>query len=201
MGADPRNLKISCFCDSRHVNIGPQFQADLPPYNGKCSCLVGTCACMCGCINNLGVEGGWGWIPPCNEIVVFGVCGFFWGWGVGREITVSVCWEFCPNDIFLTTEPFVTKLGIMVHHHELDCYVENWFAIFRVKVTVSAPVVKMGLFVVYIFWTISPFVIKHSLMVEHHKLRCHVEILDYHQGHSKSLKFQCLYRRYVLNLR
>ena len=78
MGADPRNLKISCFCDSRHVNIGPQFQADLPPYNGKCSCLVGTCACMCACINILGVEGGWGWIPPCNEIVVF-------GWGVGGE--------------------------------------------------------------------------------------------------------------------
>ena len=49
----------------------------------------------------------------------------------------------CPDDIFLTAEHFVTKLVIVVHHYELECTQNYWFAIFKVKVTARAHMIKM----------------------------------------------------------
>ena len=33
-------------------------------------------------------------------------------------------------------QPFVTKLGIVVHHHEPECHAKTWDSIFKVKFTV-----------------------------------------------------------------
>ena len=42
----------------------------------------------------------------------------------------------CPDDVFRTTKHFVTKLGIVMRHHEPECMQKDWFAI--VKVTARA---------------------------------------------------------------
>ena len=39
---------------------------------------------------------------------------------------------------FQSLQPFVTKLGIVVHHHEPECHAKKWDSIFKVKVTVWA---------------------------------------------------------------
>ena len=43
----------------------------------------------------------------------------------------------CP-DTFWIAEPVVTKLGMVIHHHEPKCQETNWDAFFKVKVTVSS---------------------------------------------------------------
>ena len=55
----------------------------------------------------------------------------------------SVCqWLF--DDIFWTTEHFVTKLGMVVQHREPECHAEKkLFAIFKVKVTARAHMIKI----------------------------------------------------------
>ena len=40
-------------------------------------------------------------------------------------------------------QPFVTKLGIVVHHHELECHEKKWDPIFKVKVAVWAYIIKI----------------------------------------------------------
>ena len=53
--------------------------------------------------------------------------------------------EVCLVDIFWTNEPYVTKLGMVmhysmaVHHHEMECHMERLLccANFKVKVTVK----------------------------------------------------------------
>ena len=35
-------------------------------------------------------------------------------------------------------QPFVTKLGTVVHHHEPTCHAKKWDSIYKVKVTVWA---------------------------------------------------------------
>ena len=40
-------------------------------------------------------------------------------------------------------QPFVTKLGIVVHHHEPECHAKKWDSIFKVKVTVWAYITKL----------------------------------------------------------
>ena len=32
----------------------------------------------------------------------------------------------CPDDIYWTTEPFVTKLSRVLHHHEVECHVQRF---------------------------------------------------------------------------
>ena len=49
-----------------------------------------------------------------------------------------------PHDIFLTAKHFVTKLGIVMHHNELECQSKKKsFAIFKVKVTARARMIKI----------------------------------------------------------
>ena len=33
----------------------------------------------------------------------------------------------CPDDIFRTADYFVTKLGLVMQHHEPECHAENLF--------------------------------------------------------------------------
>ena len=40
-------------------------------------------------------------------------------------------------------QSFVTKLGIVVHHHEPECHAKKWDSIFKVKVTVWAYIIKI----------------------------------------------------------
>jgi len=44
------------------------------------------------------------------------------------------------DNIFWTTEPFVTKLDMLIHHHKPECQGTKHFliALFKVKVTVIA---------------------------------------------------------------
>ena len=38
---------------------------------------------------------------------------------------------------------FITKLDIVMHHHEQECMQKDWFAIFQVKVIARAYVIKI----------------------------------------------------------
>ena len=49
---------------------------------------------------------------------------------------VSNCWE--ETLVSVCMQPFVTNLGIVVHHHEPECHVKKWNSVFKVKVTVWA---------------------------------------------------------------
>ena len=42
----------------------------------------------------------------------------------------------CQDNVFWTTEPFITRLGTVIHHHEPEW--KDWFAVFKLKVTVKA---------------------------------------------------------------
>ena len=45
----------------------------------------------------------------------------------------------------------------------------NWFAIFKVKVTAKAHILRFDCFY-YVFWASDPLATKLDLMVHHHKL-------------------------------
>ena len=64
---------------------------------------------------------------------------------------------------------------------------KNWFAVFNVKVTARAYIIKIWLLLLYLLncWS---FATKLCSIVQHHKLECPVEIFYYciqGQGHSK----------------
>ena len=56
-----------------------------------------------------------------------------------RGQNVSVC----PDGIFKTAYHFVTKLCIVMHHHEPERMQKDLFAIFKVKVIARAHMIKM----------------------------------------------------------
>ena len=53
----------------------------------------------------------------------------------------------CSDNIFWTTEHFVTKPGMVVQHHKPE---KNWFTVFNVTVTVRAYIIKILLFLLYL---------------------------------------------------
>ena len=64
-------------------------------------------------------------------------CGVFRGEGCNtRDI-------FIPTRLSVCLQPFVTKLGIVVHHHEPECHPKKWDSVFNVKVTVWAYIIKV----------------------------------------------------------
>ena len=59
----------------------------------------------------------------------------------------------CAVGIFCITEHFVTKLGMVMQHHEPKCHAQKKttvLAIFKVKVTVRAYMIKMLLFLLFL---------------------------------------------------
>lgn len=70
----------------------------------------------------------------------------------------GVCWNYCvcvsrlcPDGIFGSAQPFATKLGLVVRHHEPQCPAEkNWVAIINVKVTVRAYLITIWLFPIHL---------------------------------------------------
>ena len=67
----------------------------------------------------------------------------------------------CPDSICWITEPFITRLGIVMHHHELEW--KDWFAFFKVKVTVEASNGQIMTFCCVI-WTADPIITKLGVM-------------------------------------
>ena len=61
-------------------------------------------------------------------------CGVFRGEGCNAPDTYLLS---------VSLQPFVTKLGIVVHHHEVECHVKKWDSIFKVKVTVWVYIIKI----------------------------------------------------------
>ena len=51
----------------------------------------------------------------------------------------------------VSLQPFVTKLSIVLHHHEPECHAKKWDSVFKVKVTVWAYIIKYDSFY-YIFY-------------------------------------------------
>ena len=85
---------------------------------------------------------------------------------------------------------------------------KDWFAIFKVKVTVKDHIIKIWLSAV--FWAADPFATKLGLVAHYHKLDCLVKRLDCSvvvkvkvTGKLKNLsewsKCQCFSRSYLLN--
>ena len=50
------------------------------------------------------------------------------------------------DDISSTAEPSVTKLGMVMHHHGLECHARDWFAVFKFRVTVRALIIRFDCF-------------------------------------------------------
>ena len=60
---------------------------------------------------------------------------------------ISECqWMLVQMIFFWITEPFTTKLGMVMHHYEPDFLSKSGFVVFKVKVTVKDNIIKMWLF-------------------------------------------------------
>ena len=62
-------------------------------------------------------------------------CGVFRGKGCNAHDT------FIPTRLSGCLQSFVTKLVIVVHHHEPECHAKKWDSIFKVKITVWAYII------------------------------------------------------------
>ena len=60
-----------------------------------------------------------------------------------RDVTLVTYLVFVPTRLSVCLQSFVTKLGTVVHHHELEYHAKKWDSIFKVKVTVWAYIIKI----------------------------------------------------------
>ena len=79
----------------------------------------------------------------CMNLIMFGF-GYMWRYQDAQnvsnkiEITLSVplnfplsvlsfcpCFQYCPDNISCTAQPFSTKLGMVVYYHEVECHAEK----------------------------------------------------------------------------
>ena len=86
--------------------------------------------------------------------------------------------QFCPDDICKTNKHFLTKLGIVMHHHEPECHANGGFAIFKFKVTADSKGSSDNGSFCYIFWAADPSLIKLGLIVHYNKPVCVTMKLD-----------------------
>ena len=75
------------------------------------------------------------------------------------------------DEVFSTPEPSVTKLCMVMHHHGSEVMQDNWFAVFKVRVTVKADIIRYDCSY-HICWTADLFATTFNWMVHHHKLEC-----------------------------
>ena len=90
-------------------------------------------------------------------------------WQGGFKIPVNVHLD----SIFSTAEPIVTKLGMVMHHHEPECHARRLVCCLQVQGPLRAHINKYGCFY-HIYWTAHLFATKFNWMVHHHKLECFV---------------------------
>ena len=82
----------------------------------------------------------------------------------GQNISV------CPDDIFQTNYLFVTKFGVVIHHHEPECHAKRVVCYSQGRGHSKGSYDHDSLY--YIFWTADPFVIKPSFIVHYHTPVC-----------------------------
>lgn len=94
----------------------------------------------------------------CNPVPKFSWLLHLWSKSLPRlNVLIGVV-----SDIFWTFEPFITKLW---WYHELECHTKSCFAIFKVKISVRAHVIKIWPFLLYLLncWFLAS---TYSLMVQ-----------------------------------
>ena len=134
-------------------------------------------------------------------------CGKFWllhsrsrsQWRSKRSVTV------CLDDIFRTSEHFVTELGMVLQHHEPEPHVEEiLFAVFKVKVMVRARnfyYQNMNLSTIsstqLILW--QPNLVWCYIIISQYVLWKKLDYCIQGQGQSKGSNCHCFCRWYLLN--
>ena len=119
----------------------------------------------------------------------------------------------CPDDVFWTTERFIAKPGMIMQRNKPECRGEKWFTVFNVKVTASAFIIKMLLFLLYLLhcwsvcnqtwfestvsWAGVPCGTKPNkpMVVQHQNPVC-----VQGQGYSEGSKCQWMYVRMIFSL-
>ena len=120
-------------------------------------------------------------IYPPPLITKFGGC-------IGNTLSVclSVCVShLCPEDIWWTTKLYATKLGMMVHHHDLEHHAKRLSCCLEGQ----GHSASSHLCPEDIVWTTKLYATKLGMMVRHHDPECHAKRLDCYlegQGHSAS---------------
>ena len=108
----------------------------------------------------------------------------------------------CLDDIFWTREHFVTKLGMVMQHHDPECHAEKNNCLLSSLSRSQQRLMwsKYDSFY-YIFWTVDSLATKLGLMIHYHKPECLVKKMDnciQGQGHSEGSNCQCLSIWYLL---
>ena len=77
------------------------------------------------------------------------------------------------NDISSTAEPFLTKLGMVMHHHGPECYARKKICCVQVHSEghSEGSYDQIWLFLIYIYRTAYLFTPKFSWMTHHYKLK------------------------------
>ena len=119
-----------------------------------------------------------------------------------RRLKLSVI--ICPDDIFWAAKHFVTKRGMVTQQqNEPECHVkQKLFAVFKVKVTARAHVIKIWLWLLYLLNCWFFMATKLGLMMGYYRPERLVEKLDHciqGRGHSEGSKCRCLSRWNILN--
>ena len=77
--------------------------------------------------------------------------------------------NICLDNIFWRAAPFVTKLGMVMHHRGPECCAKRLFGFLQGQVKVKAHIIRYDCFY-HIYWTDHPFTTKFKWMVHHHNL-------------------------------
>ena len=106
--------------------------------------------------------------------------------------------------IFWAADPFATKLGLMAHHHKLDCLVKRLDCSVVVKVKVTERFkIPVNVHLDGISWTAEPFVTELGMVMHLHGWQCYARrLVSCHQvqGHSGGSHNQVwLFLPYLLN--
>ena len=89
------------------------------------------------------------------------------GWGLQRSWHI-----FVPTWLTVCLQSFVTKLGIVVLHNELECHAKKWDSIFKVKVTVWVYIIKIWQFLLYLLLVLNQWVFCNQTQSENVGLPC-----------------------------
>ena len=92
----------------------------------------------------------------------------------------------CPDNIFWTSEHFITKLGMVMQHHEPECHVgKKCLLSSRSRAQQGLMWSKYDSFYC-IFWTVDSLTTKLCLMIQHYKPECIVKNIGQLLSRSRS---------------
>ena len=99
--------------------------------------------------------------------------GFIWS---RSQRTFKISVSIYAENMFWTTECFVTKLGRVLHHHKLECH-PKILGCYHQGQGCRLIKSKYDCFYYYIFWICNPCATKLCLVIPHHKPECLVKRL------------------------